>query len=180
MKSIVILACILFYVTEANGQVHTNNWSIGIGGGHFDDDAGLMFSLGTPYFLNKRIATRITGALRWSEQYHTITKKSAPYSSIQTGIVYLITKKDNVDIYLEGGVNFIFPNKKVSEEDLGIGYYGVLGLNFSLYSTQKFGISYFFEMGLTANALHADTIEVEHNYQYGPISNTGFRFSFAK
>lgn len=180
MKPIIILFCILFYLQESSGQDQTNSWSVGVGGGHFDHDVGVMISVGTPYFLNKRFATRITGALRWSEDYHTITQGSAMYPSIRTGIIYLIAKKDNADIYIEGGPNFIFPNKQFSEEQVVIAYYGMLGINFSLYSGTKIGICYFFEMGVTINATSADRIEGEPQYCNGPITNTGFRLLFAK
>lgn len=180
MKSIITLFCILFYLQESSGQDQTNSWSVGVGGGHYDHDASVMISVGTPYFLNKRFATRITGALRWSEDYHTITQGSALYPSVRTGIVYFVTKEDNVDIYIEAGPNFIFPNKLFSEEQVVIAYYGILGINFSLYAGPKFGISYFFEMGVTINAKSADKIEGEPQYGNGPITNTGFRFLFAK
>ncbi len=175
MRYLAILLFILPY-PGCYGQSDLHAWSIGVSGGHFDNDVGIMLSATAPFGFHQKLAPRISVSGRRLEDYFTNTGVSAYYFSIQPGIVYMFTQKDNVDVYGEAGINFIFPNKAFSNRGCVVGYYSLAGLGFSILPETRLNVDYFFEIGFAFNVVKAEKLEGQPHYCNGPIANTGLRF----
>lgn len=84
MKSLILLLIVLNGATISKAQDSVsrriNKFSFGLSAGHYHSDLGLMLSVTTPYFINNRVATRVSGGILWSEIYFAAKGSFARYT----------------------------------------------------------------------------------------------------
>jgi hypothetical protein len=180
MKTVALLFIALTSATLVIAQdsvsLPLNKFSFGVSGGLYDGDQGLMMSVTTPYFIDNRVATRISGGMLWSEIYYAEKGSFARYGGVLTGLVLLITDQKWIRVYAEPGIATVFPHHTFSDKSAVPMFYGLAGLDFYFRRLKSFKLIYFIEFGCIANTSQAEKLEGQPDYCNGTMGITGFRF----
>lgn len=143
----------------------------------YQNDFGLGLNLSSPSFINERMAFRLRGNIMFNEHIQNTTTVRTPYSNISLGMVGATGKVGNyIRIYGEGGMILLLPSDKFSEENLVLGGYGMLGIEFFM---NRF-CNYFLETGYTTTGAKEDKIVTQPYYSNGLIISSGLRIFLKK
>jgi hypothetical protein len=164
--------------TESGDLSNIHGPSVGVGAGHFGDDAGLSVSFTSPSFFDSKLTVRFSPGVQWSEYYFAHASEWTSYATVKTGLVYTIRIIDRSRIYTEAGSFMIFPNRILSAKKQLQGGYGVLGFELFIYTKPAASIGYYFEYGYVGISAYAEKLERNPRYSNGVNISTGFRFYF--
>ena len=173
-----ITMCALFILSwsiSAQEFVAKNSTQIGFTIGQIQQDFGIGLNLTSPYFLYERVAVRVRGNFVFHEHLdNNANFVWTPYSNLTIGLVGLAGKVgEQINVYGEGGLLFLFPNDNFSSENAENGGYGIVGFEFL---PARF-IRYFIEIGGAGSGASADKVAGSPIYSNGLILYTGIRFA---
>lgn len=139
---------------------------------------GHGLTLTTPYFLNDRIAVRLSvnqalleGIPEGKTEYELMT-----YTAYKLGLVGVAGMiNESIRLYGEGGFIYIIPNSRLSENNV-LGGYGHFGFEFFMNSNSP--VCYFIELGSIGTGARAEKLSGKPLYLNGFATAVGLRFHF--
>jgi len=178
MKRSTIFLLITFILTGTAHAQHeriSHKFGVGFQLNQYQKDFGMGINLTSPYFVYNRIAVRIRGNFMFYEHVKNNETTWTPYSNVSLGLIGVGGKAgDFIRLYGEGGIIFLFPSDKFSEEDFVFGGYGLFGFEF--YMAKK--VNYFIEIGGIGSGAKADVIMNQPIYSNGLLISAGVRMQF--
>jgi hypothetical protein len=160
-------------ILAQSGSNPSKKLGIGFQVNQFQRDFGIGVHVVSPYFVNSKIALRLSGNLQWLEHASDDETTWTPYANFQLGIRgRQFVVDDKVIMYGEGGATLLLPNSTFSNVESKFGGYGLFGFEF--YPTPR--LAYFLELGGMGTGATAEKITGKPIYSNGFVTSVGFRF----
>ena len=186
MKRITIICIALFLIFSGSSMASAQDnitpkyahLSLGFALNHFHHDFGFGLTLTTPYFLDNRVAVRLSVNSSYFEGIPADKTEYdwMPYTSCQLGLIGASAMvNDLIRLYGEGGVIYIIPNRQFSEKNV-VGGFGHFGFEFFMNSGSP--VCYFIELGSLGTGATAERLSGKPIYANGFATSVGLRFHF--
>jgi len=134
MKKAILLGIFILAasIVKAQDSSQKNAVQLGFTIGQIQKDFGFGLNLTSPYFLHKKVAFRVRGNFVFNEHLDQNAQFTwTPYSNMTVGVVGIGGRIGNgINLYGEGGILLLFPNKDFSTANTESGGYGLLGFEF--------------------------------------------------
>jgi hypothetical protein len=165
--------------TDDTQEVNANasRPAVGFHLNQFQNDFGLGLDLTSPYFFKHRVAFRVSANVQWLQSISPATMVTdwTAYQSYKVGVTGFRTSiTKGLNIYSEGGIVLVLPDKTFSDESLALGGYGSFGFEFFVNKS----FCYYLEMGGMGLGKVAEKALYEPVYSNGFTASVGFRIHF--
>ena len=168
------MALVFLGATISNAQTASlpSGFGFGFQLNQYQNDFGLGLQVTSPLFVHNRLGIRVKGNFMFLEHLKNDLTEWTPYSNVSVGI-YSIGGQvgENIRLYGEGGIVFLFPSSEFSTSSSDIGGYGLFGFEF-FFSNHT---NYFIELGGIGTGAKANKIEHSPIYSNGFLISVGFR-----
>ena len=181
---LLFLLCVLHGASlafvEDSLTVPASHLSLGLTFSEIRNQPGVGLAITTPYFLNDKVALRFSGNLYFlfNIPLASASEQVLPYISPRFGAVYVAgTLAESMRLCLLGGVTYILPGTKISD-DKGIGGYVGFGFEFFTGSLARSRISFLFESSIVVAPVIAEKLPGQPIYASGIDLSAGIRYYF--
>lgn len=176
MKKIAACILLLLMFLSVRGQERDfNKISYGFQLVKFHDEFGFGFHLLSPEYKNLRLNAKVN--LNWLNHPDESGNQSwTEFLNNQIGINYQRCIASRINLYSEGGIVLLYPNRSFSDESVNFGGYGIFGFEFFFTEDTNRNPSYFIELGGIGTGAVANKIISNPIYSNGFLIAVGFRF----
>lgn len=176
--------CVLQNSSQASVEdslaVPASHLSLGLNISEIRNQPGIGLAITTPYFLDNSVAFRFSGNmfLLFNIPLSSASEQVLPYMNPRFGVVYVAgTLAESIRLCLVGGVTYVLPSSKISD-DKGIGGYLGFGFEFFTSSFARSQISFLFESSIIAEPVIAEKLPGQPIYANGIDLSVGMRYYF--
>lgn len=138
----------------------------------YQQDFGMGLNVTSPLFVYERVGLRLRGNLMFNEHLEAAETTLTPYSNVSIGFVGVSGKVgEYIRLYGEGGMIALFPSADFSSEQIELGGYGHLGVEFFMDKS----FNYFAEIGHVGTGAIEDKVAANPLYSNGLTISVGLR-----